>query len=182
MKPINSKYLWYEKSPTSPFPFILCGGCYKTKHNITYVQYYFTSKQPYHIKRLQYLSLSDNTLWPLVRKRTIPTDRPPLVSEVSANFLRTEGIAWSVQWIPTAVNIGFLDWSRYFSIQVAPQLSSRGWVDPVPDPLLLRKSGSAGNRKRDLWICSQELWPLDQSDNTMINNNVSCHISSFLES
>jgi hypothetical protein len=31
-------------------------------------------------------------------------------------------------------------------------------VDPVPDPLLLRKSGSAGNRTRDLWICSQELW------------------------
>jgi hypothetical protein len=27
-------------------------------------------------------------------------------------------------------------------------------VDPVPDPLLLKKSGSA-------WICSQELWPLD---------------------
>jgi hypothetical protein len=34
-------------------------------------------------------------------------------------------------------------------------------VDPVPDPLLLRKSGSAGNRTRDLWIYSQELWPLD---------------------
>jgi hypothetical protein len=51
--------------------------------------------------------------------------------------------------------------SRYFSIQVAPQLSSRDWVDPVPDPLLLTKSGSAGNRTRDLWICSQELWPLD---------------------
>jgi hypothetical protein len=34
-------------------------------------------------------------------------------------------------------------------------------VDPVPDPLLLRKSGSTGNRSRDLWICSQELWPLD---------------------
>jgi hypothetical protein len=34
-------------------------------------------------------------------------------------------------------------------------------VDPVPDPLLLRKSGRAGNRTRDLWICSQELWPLD---------------------
>jgi hypothetical protein len=30
-------------------------------------------------------------------------------------------------------------------------------VDPVPDPLLLRKSGSAGNRTRDLWICNQEL-------------------------
>jgi hypothetical protein len=34
-------------------------------------------------------------------------------------------------------------------------------MDPIPDPLLLRKSGSPGNRTRDLWICSQELWPLD---------------------
>jgi hypothetical protein len=34
-------------------------------------------------------------------------------------------------------------------------------VDPVLDPLLLRKSGSAGNRTRDLWIRSQKLVPLD---------------------
>jgi len=34
-------------------------------------------------------------------------------------------------------------------------------VDPVPDPLLLRKSGSAGDRTLDLCICSQKLWPLD---------------------
>ena len=34
-------------------------------------------------------------------------------------------------------------------------------MDPVPDPLLLRKSGSAGNRTRDLCICSQKLCPLD---------------------
>jgi hypothetical protein len=27
--------------------------------------------------------------------------------------------------------------SRYFFFQVAPQLYSRGWVDPVPDPLRL---------------------------------------------
>jgi hypothetical protein len=62
----------------------------------------------------------------LVRKRTIPTERPPLVAEVSANFLRVEGVAWSAQRIPTAVNLGSLDWRRYFFIQVAPQLSSRG--------------------------------------------------------
>ena len=30
-------------------------------------------------------------------------------------------------------------------------------MDPVPDPLLLRKSDSAGNRTRDLCICSQKL-------------------------
>jgi hypothetical protein len=35
-------------------------------------------------------------------------------------------------------------------------------VDPVPDPLPLRKSGSAGNWTRDLWICSQKLWPVDR--------------------
>jgi hypothetical protein len=34
-------------------------------------------------------------------------------------------------------------------------------MDPVPDPLLLRKSGSAGNRTRGLGVCSQELWPRD---------------------
>jgi hypothetical protein len=27
----------------------------------------------------------------LVRKRTVPAERPPLVDEVSANFLRIEG-------------------------------------------------------------------------------------------
>jgi hypothetical protein len=36
-------------------------------------------------------------------------------------------------------------------------------VDPVTDPLLLRKSGSAGNRTRDFSICSQALWSLDHS-------------------
>jgi hypothetical protein len=84
----------------------------------------------------------------LVRERTIPTERPPPVGEVSANcFLDLEPLL--------------------FFNQVAPQLTSRGsrgsrgWVDPVPDPLLLRKSGSAGNRSRDLCICSQKLWPLD---------------------
>jgi hypothetical protein len=56
---------------------------------------------------------------------------------------------------------GFLDRSRYCFFQVALQLYSRGWVNPKPDPLLLRKSCSAGNWTRNLRICSQELWPLD---------------------
>jgi hypothetical protein len=45
----------------------------------------------------------------LVRKRTIQTERPPIVGEVSVNFLRIEGVAWSAQRIRTAVNLGFLD-------------------------------------------------------------------------
>jgi hypothetical protein len=60
--------------------------------------------------------------------------------------------------------LGFLDRNSYYFFQVSPQLYSRGWVDPVPDPLLLRKSGSARDRTRDLWICSQELWPLDHRE------------------
>jgi hypothetical protein len=61
---------------------------------------------------------------------------------------------------PYVRNLGFLDRSHYFIFQVAPQLYSRGRVDNVPDPPLLRKSGSAGNLTRDLWMCSQELWSL----------------------
>jgi hypothetical protein len=49
---------------------------------------------------------------------------------------------------PYGSNLSFLDRSSYFFFQVAPQLYSRGWLDPIPDPLLLRKSGSAGNRTR----------------------------------
>jgi hypothetical protein len=90
------------------------------------------------------------------------TDRATAACRWSlCQLLRIEGVAWSAQRIPTAVNIGFLDRNHYFSIQIAPQLSSRGWVNPVPDPLFLRKSGSTGNETQDLWICSQELWPLD---------------------
>jgi hypothetical protein len=58
--------------------------------------------------------------------------------------------------------LGFLDQSHYCFLQVA-QLYSRGWVDAVPDPLFLRRSGSAGSQTRDLWMYSQELWPLDHS-------------------
>jgi hypothetical protein len=56
----------------------------------------------------------------------------------------------------------FLHWSQYYFFQVAAQLYSHGWEDPIPDSLLLRKYGSAWNRTRGLWICSQKLWPLNQ--------------------
>jgi hypothetical protein len=56
-----------------------------------------------------------------------------------------------------------------FHSSSSSQLSSWGWVDPVPDPLFLRKSGSAGNRTWDLWICNQELWPLDHSGGLLKN-------------
>jgi hypothetical protein len=71
-----------------------------------------------------------------VRKRTIPTKRLPLVSEVSANFFADRG--WHVVSVTNLCGriLGFLDRSRYYFFQVAPQLYSRGWVVPVPDPLL----------------------------------------------
>jgi hypothetical protein len=49
---------------------------------------------------------------------------------------------------PHGRNLGFIDLSHYYFFQAAPQLYSRGWVDSVPNPLLHRKSGSAGNRTR----------------------------------
>jgi hypothetical protein len=45
----------------------------------------------------------------LVRERTIPTERPPPVGEVSANFCGSRGVTWSAQRVPTAVNLCFLD-------------------------------------------------------------------------
>jgi hypothetical protein len=96
----------------------------------------------------------------LVRERTIPTGTPPLIGEVSAAFADRRCHVASVT-DPYSRILGFLDRSLYNFFQVAPQLYSRGWVDPVPAPLLLRKSGIARSWTRDLWICSQELWPLN---------------------
>jgi hypothetical protein len=103
-----------------------------------------------------------------VHKLTIPTE--PLVSEVSANFLLIEGVTWSA-WRtrgchvvsvtnPYGRNLGFLERSRYYFFQVAPQLYPRGWVDPVPDHYFFSPC-SARESNPDLRICSQELWPLD---------------------
>jgi hypothetical protein len=70
-----------------------------------------------------------------VRERTIPTERPPLVGEVIANLLRLEDATWSAWRIPTAV-FSISRQEPLLLYQVAPQLYTRGWVDPVPDPPL----------------------------------------------
>jgi hypothetical protein len=62
-----------------------------------------------------------------------PSDRR--LSAVSANFLRIESATWSAWRIPMAVFSVFWQEPLLF-YQIAPQLYSRGWVDPVPDPLL----------------------------------------------
>jgi hypothetical protein len=97
---------------------------------------------------------------------------PESTSEPSEHLL-------SVELVPTFANrgchvvsvtdpygriLGFLDRNPYFSFHVAAQLYLQGWVGPVPDPLLLRKSSSAGNRTQDLCIWSQELWALYHRD------------------
>jgi hypothetical protein len=64
--------------------------------------------------------------------------------ECASELYRPSDRHLSAKLMPTFVAEG----CRYFFFQVAPKLYSRGRVDPVPDPLFLRKSGSAGNRAR----------------------------------
>jgi hypothetical protein len=82
-----------------------------------------------------------------VRERTIPIERQSLVNEVSTNFWGSRVSRCQRNGSPRPY-FRLLDRRRYYFFQVAPQLYSRGWVDSVPDPLLLRKSGGAGYRTR----------------------------------
>jgi CBS-domain-containing membrane protein len=61
----------------------------------------------------------------LVRERTVPTERKPLVAEVVPTFADRR---WHVVSVtdPYGRILGFLDRSRYIFFQVAPQLYSRG--------------------------------------------------------
>jgi hypothetical protein len=61
----------YEYLRIGTNSFLPC-NFYRTAANCTY----------YKLKR---------TLWPLVRKRTIPTERPPLVDEILCQLLWIEG-------------------------------------------------------------------------------------------
>ena len=62
---------------------------------------------------------------------------------------------------PTLISV-FLTGFRYFSNQVATQLSSEGWMDPVPEPIAYFQKNIlsiAGNRTRDLLDGSQVCKP-----------------------
>jgi hypothetical protein len=65
--------------------------------------------------------ISNNSV-ALVSKRTVPTERQPLVGEISANSCRQKVVSATD---PYGSNLGFLDWSRYFFFQVALQMYSR---------------------------------------------------------
>jgi hypothetical protein len=52
--------------------------------------------------------------------------------------------------------LGFLVRSRYFFFQIAPQLYSRGWVDPVPDTLT---PGSGALLERSLVVWTLDSFP-----------------------
>jgi hypothetical protein len=52
-----------------------------------------------------------------VRERTIPTERPPLVDEVIANFFADRACHVVSVTDPYCRILGFLDRSRYFSIK-----------------------------------------------------------------
>jgi hypothetical protein len=115
------------------------------------------SNQTYEQKSVLKKKKKNSMVW--VRERTIPTERPQLVGEVIANFLWIEFATWSAWRIPRPYSRISRQEPLLF-YQVAPQLYSQGWVDPVPDPLLFyfwecRESNPG------LQICSQELWTLD---------------------
>jgi hypothetical protein len=85
------------------------------------------------IKNITNIKKLTPSLWP-ASELYRPSDRR-LLAQLVPNF-RIESVAWSAQRIPTVVNLGFLDRSRYLFLQVVLQLSSRGWVVPVPDQLI----------------------------------------------
>jgi hypothetical protein len=84
----------------------------KTSDIVTAVQ----TSQRTPLFRSTRIKYKTKTPWPLVRERTIPTDRPPIVDEVSTFVDR--GVSRGQRGgSPTVVNLSFLDRSRYFSFK-----------------------------------------------------------------
>jgi hypothetical protein len=80
--------------------------------------------------------------------------------------------------ILTTIYLSSLHFTKpLFFYQVAPQLYSRGWVDPVPGSLLFFWWCRESNP--DLRICSQELWPLDHRGDLTNYTNISTRSGSI---
>jgi hypothetical protein len=98
----------------------------------------------------------------LTLQQTKQTNKQTPWSKSASELYRPSDRRLSAKWLPTFADIGchvvsvtdpygriqrFYRQEPLLFYQVAPQLYSRGWVDPVPDPLRFF-SGSSGNRTR----------------------------------
>jgi hypothetical protein len=95
------------------------------------------------------------TCWVIINKQNKQTPWPQSASELyhpndcrlSAKLVPTfahRGCCVVSKTDPYGRIFGFLDRSRYFFFQLAPQLYSRGRVNPVPDPLPLKNLVAPG--------------------------------------
>jgi hypothetical protein len=148
-------------SPSSPLPYhiksILQNIClHSLLREMITIKQYTTLSSCFIISKLLmrrmglikwYQTKNKQTLWPqsawalyLPKDRRLSAKLVPTFADRECHVVSVTGFYGRI--------LSFLDQSRYLFFQVALQLYSRGWVDPVPDPLLLRKSCSAGNRTR----------------------------------
>jgi hypothetical protein len=97
--------------------------------------------------RFEHLKAKKKTSMVWVRERTIPTERPPLVGNVIANFLRIEGATWSAWRIPTAVFSVFYTGAATFLSSSSSVVLTR-LSGPRSRPTTFFLSGSDGNRTR----------------------------------
>jgi hypothetical protein len=101
-------------------------GSWNTAVSIVAGQLRGRNFSPYKVKNFPFSMLCNRTEvtandeqipWPLVRKRTIPTERLPLVRKIWCQLLRTEGCHVVNVADPPQSLVSFLDRSHYFSFR-----------------------------------------------------------------
>jgi hypothetical protein len=107
--------------------------------------------------------LSISSLFILTRlsePHSIPTPSSVALSPW-ANYTDWAAATCQRNLLPTFVDRGVSHVQRGES----PTVVNLSYLDRISYPLILRKCGSAKNRTWDLWVCSQEFWPLDHRGN-----------------
>ena len=79
-----------------------------------------------------------NTIWININLWCYSPEEPRQ-TELAAARCQNIGPCGQQSTYPSTLTSVFLTTFCYFSCQIATQLSSRGWVDPVPDPILPEK-------------------------------------------
>jgi hypothetical protein len=90
---------------------------------------------------------------------TISSDGQSLESQCYCQLLPIEGCrVVSVAETSTAINLSFLDWSRYLSVKYLHIYPHEDEWTSFQTYYYSKKSSSAGSRNQDLWVCSPELF------------------------
>jgi hypothetical protein len=119
------------------------------------------------------------TAWPESASELVPTERLPLLANLVPTF-SDRGCHLVSVTDPYCRILGFLNRSRQFFLSSSSSVVLTRLSGPRSRPTTSQKIWQRRESNPDLWICSQELWPVDHRGGHAIGYLLTIFLRCFL--